>query len=236
MSVAQDASVGWAPVDCGDWTIFDGNAGDVSPTTVSPLYGQPFYLPITANGYANPAGSTTSIWTSASLAEPRIRYGDPYGSKLQQNPILSVSELVSSDDFSNLHDALLNLVDGGSVNGEMTERLTNYTAPAPTSPPTTTAESMSALDLVLLTSINPAFAQMYGLYWIDQTAQPGVSYDYMVVTDRSNRFNNNVKNVLSWVQNGDFTDEDAYIVFNKKLSNLNHSIHHRMCERLRCRT
>ncbi|WP_293116816.1 hypothetical protein [Okeania sp. SIO1I7] len=31
-----------------------------------------------------------------------------------------------------------------------------------------------SLDLVLLASLHPAVAQMLGLYWVDQTAEPGV--------------------------------------------------------------
>ena len=39
------------------------------------------------------------------------------------------------------------------------------------------------LDHALLGAVDPAMAQLLGLYWVDGTAQPGVDYDYMVVAD-----------------------------------------------------
>ena len=39
------------------------------------------------------------------------------------------------------------------------------------------------MDLALLASVDPAVAQQLGLYWVDDTADPGTSYDYLVVAD-----------------------------------------------------
>jgi hypothetical protein len=41
------------------------------------------------------------------------------------------------------------------------------------------------LDLVLLGATHPAFAQILGLYWVDRTADPNRSYDYLVAADFS---------------------------------------------------
>ncbi|MEF8843100.1 MAG: hypothetical protein V5A62_15995 [Haloarculaceae archaeon] len=39
------------------------------------------------------------------------------------------------------------------------------------------------IELALLASVDPAVAQQLGLYWIDDTADPGTAYDYLVVAD-----------------------------------------------------
>src|SRR5260370_33866601 len=39
------------------------------------------------------------------------------------------------------------------------------------------------LDAVLLASLQPAIAQMAGLYWVDQKAAANTAYDYLIVAD-----------------------------------------------------
>lgn len=43
--------------------------------------------------------------------------------------------------------------------------------------------SLHPLDLVLLGALHPPIAQMVGLYWADQTANPAAVYDYLIVAD-----------------------------------------------------
>lgn len=45
--------------------------------------------------------------------------------------------------------------------------------------------SQYLVESVLLGSLDPAMAQLLGLYWLDDTAQKGVEYDYMVVADHA---------------------------------------------------
>jgi hypothetical protein len=55
------------------------------------------------------------------------------------------------------------------------------------------------IDLVDLASLHPAYAQALGLYWIDPTAQPGRTYDYMLLADHAGRFNRDGKTALAWL-------------------------------------
>jgi hypothetical protein len=73
------------------------------------------------------------------------------------------------------------------------------------------------LDWMMFASIHPAVAQMLGLYWLDRTADPAQSYDYLLVADYLNRFQGRPENVLELLQVLSNLEIDGYIVFNKRL-------------------
>ena len=69
------------------------------------------------------------------------------------------------------------------------------------------------LDLVLLGTLQPAIAQMIGLYWVDQAAVPGEAYDYVIVADYEGVFQGTDP---SFLQQVGFDHLEGYIVFNKQ--------------------
>jgi hypothetical protein len=71
------------------------------------------------------------------------------------------------------------------------------------------------LDLVLLGTVQPAIAQMVGLYWADQTAGPGVAYDYLILADYEGVFQGNDPSLLQQIG---FDRLEGYIVFNKRMA------------------
>jgi hypothetical protein len=71
------------------------------------------------------------------------------------------------------------------------------------------------LDLVLLAALNPAFAQMLGIYWVDRAAQPGVAYDYLLVADHDGRGQREPATVLSRIAQSGFEGLDAFVVHNR---------------------
>ena len=73
------------------------------------------------------------------------------------------------------------------------------------------------LDLALLGALHPAMAQMLGLYWVDQTAEPGVAYDYLILADYDGRFGCDGTKALGCVREEGFANVRGYIVFNKKM-------------------
>ena len=73
------------------------------------------------------------------------------------------------------------------------------------------------LDLILLGSLNPAVAQMVGLYWVDTTAAQGVIYDYLIVSALSANLGTDFNSAYGWLNQHEFDEVDAYIVFNKSL-------------------
>lgn len=74
------------------------------------------------------------------------------------------------------------------------------------------------LDLVVLGSLHPAVAQMSGLYWIDRTADPDQTYDYLIVGDYTGVAQLNPANMLAVIQQTGFTNVDGSIVYNLRFS------------------
>lgn len=74
------------------------------------------------------------------------------------------------------------------------------------------------LDLIVLGSLHPSVAQMSGLYWIDKTADPEQTYDYLIVGDYTGVAQLNPANMLAVIQQSGFANVDASIVFNLRLS------------------
>src|SRR5581483_3006824 len=71
----------------------------------------------------------------------------------------------------------------------------------------------SPYGLVMLASLNPAVAQMLGLYWNDDTADPAKTYDYLVVADDSGAGQLDENVVLGLVAAGDWSQLDGHIVY-----------------------
>ena len=75
------------------------------------------------------------------------------------------------------------------------------------------------LNLVLLGALNPEMAQMVGLYWVDQTTEFDMAYDYLILADHNGEFKefaDKHDDILSYIKDIGF-NVDGYIVFNKKM-------------------
>jgi hypothetical protein len=71
-------------------------------------------------------------------------------------------------------------------------------------------------DLVLLSALHPAMAQIAGLYWVDRKAQPGVAYDYLLVADHDGHGELDPAKMLSFLEQNGFDSLDAYIASNER--------------------
>lgn len=76
--------------------------------------------------------------------------------------------------------------------------------------------AQSPLDMVLLGSTHPAVAQMSGLYFIDSTPDPALSYDYLIVADYNGVAQLNPDTMLTIIQQSGFSTVEGSIVYNLK--------------------
>jgi hypothetical protein len=137
----------------------------------------PLALPITHPDYPASGAAPVNQAAAEATALGRITYGSPA-------PFGGAA-------FHNMHDALLRLVQGGPGGPPMADPSRAVAYPGiPTTPePGVKTPSLPAthpLDLVLLSSIHPAVAQMLGLYWLDRTTPPGAPFDYLIIADYAN--------------------------------------------------
>jgi hypothetical protein len=161
----------------------------------------PLCLPV-ANPTYPCAGAPATAAAAEQLALSRVRYG-------------SASQWGGAN-FAALHGQLVKLVDGGPAGPAMADR---FTANVPVSGgvgPDKMARQYP-LDLVLLASLNPAVAQMVGLYWVDSQAVKGSSYDYLVVGALKSNLGASASAALQWLNQNGFDSVDAYIVSNVSL-------------------
>lgn len=166
----------------------------------------PLCLPVTHPDYPCSGGSAIDAVAAEARALGRILYG--------------ASSDFAGAPFSALHQELLKLVVGGPGSLPMADRKSSGITATPIPPdPSIAAPNMTdqyPLDLVLLGALHPAIAQMAGLYWVDQTAQQGEAYDYLIVADYVGHGKLNANEILAWIQQNGFADVEAYIVYNKE--------------------
>lgn len=173
-----------------------------------PDFPQPLSLPVAHSDYPCPGAPVTQTQAEG-MAVSRILYGDPayWGSR-----------------FNDLHEQLrLLVVDGPPPYGlPMYERSRDVSAASSGSASSTPSmPAQRPLDLILSSSINPAVAQMTGLYWVDQKVDAGVAYDYLIVGDYLGEATNYAQGdpykILDFLRTQGFDDVAAYIVFNKRM-------------------
>lgn len=161
----------------------------------------PLSLPVRHPAYPASGGQATDVAAAEAVAMTRVKYGPP--ADWQGQP------------FADLHGQLVDLVSGGPSGPTMASRVQTYpgvAVPVDSSPPVTLA-GQSILDLLLLASLNAALAQILGLYWVDQTAVPGVVYDYLVVADHSGVGQRDAQHVLNVMASSGFSQLDGWIAF-----------------------
>jgi hypothetical protein len=158
---------------------------------------QPVCLPVFDLQYpCNPGNPDENA--ARAIALGRIQYGDPAA--------------WGGDVFHAIHQALSGIVGGGPGKGITDQKVTVVAQPDPSDPDATPPQipDLSSLDLLLSGAINPAMAQLLGLYWVDATAVEGQSYDYMLVADYTNAGNHNVATIQALITAENFTNITAY--------------------------
>lgn len=104
--------------------------------------------------------------------------------------------------FWKLHRELVYLVRGGPAGGPMADRTHARLRARPHSPATQESPSvpdLKPLDLILLASLHPAYAQMLGLYFVDRDVAPGIAYDYLILADPTGVLGGSAKTALEWL-------------------------------------
>lgn len=104
--------------------------------------------------------------------------------------------------FLDLHKLLAALVEGGSANGAMTDRLQDPLPAKDGDPDAPMLAAQSLLDLAMLGAAYPEYAQLLGMYAIDTTASWAKSMDYLVVADCRTAFKCDIAKVVDWANSG----------------------------------
>jgi hypothetical protein len=169
-----------------------------------PEFSYPLCLPMTHPDYPCSGNLPVNPGAAEARALGRVVYGSPAA--------------WGGAPFADLHEQLTKLVEGGPGSVPMASR----TIPAITAtpvPPDPGLEppqipALAPLDLVLLSSLHPAMAQMIGLYWVDRKAPPDVVFDYLIVADYTGQGGREAGRLLSVIQQNGFAALDGYIAFN----------------------
>ncbi len=160
----------------------------------------PLCLPVAHPDYPCP-GRPADLSAAKALALSRVTYPAPVG---------------WDQGFPELHGELQALVQGGPAAGAMAGRTHPALPGQPLSPATQanvpSLPDLHPLELVLLASLQPAVAQMLGLYFVDTTAAPGVAYDYLLLADPTGVLGGNAASALAWLAAPDPAQVDAVLV------------------------
>jgi hypothetical protein len=125
--------------------------------------------------------------------------------------------------FSELHDMATALVQGGPAAGAM--NAPSRASPpiagagAPGEPKTPNLPSLHPLDLIMLGAVHRPIAELLGLSWTDQKAQPGERWDYLVVADHAGVSGGDPFRLLKHLANAGFdAGTDGWIVFGQEVA------------------
>jgi len=191
MLVADGVTAGWQPLP------------DFPFPKPGPGVPYPLCLPVAHPQYPCPGAPTTAA-DAIKLGLDRVRYALPGA----WTPAAG----------GELHKVLAQLVDGGPAGPPMAAKQ----APVSPDPPDPRLQmpNQAPLDLLLLGALHTGIAQLLGLAWVDQsvTALPTRSFDYMVIADHHGRLGGTAAGALQYLRTNGFGDVDAFIVFDKRLS------------------
>ncbi|MFL6192671.1 MAG: hypothetical protein ACJ75H_00760, partial [Thermoanaerobaculia bacterium] len=152
-----------------------------------PGFTYPLCLPVAHPDYPCP-GKPADFNAAKALALSRVTYPAPVG---------------WDQGFADLHGELVALVQGGPSAGAMEGR-THPALPGQPLSPATQADvpslpGLHPLELILLASLQPAAAQMLGLYFVDTSAASGVAYDYLLLADPTGVLGGSAASALDWL-------------------------------------
>ncbi|MEA2602071.1 MAG: hypothetical protein QOF89_3063 [Acidobacteriota bacterium] len=152
-----------------------------------PGFTYPLCLPVAHPDYPCP-GKPADFNAAKALALSRVTYPAPVG---------------WDQGFADLHGELVALVQGGPSADAMAIR-THPALPGQPLSPATQADvpslpGLHPLELILLASLQPAAAQMLGLYFVDTSAASGVAYDYLLLADPTGVLGGSAASALDWL-------------------------------------
>lgn len=150
----------------------------------------PLCLPVANDNYPSP-NSATSIEQAYQQAISRIQYGS--------------LEDWGEEGFEDLHALLTNLVEGGPES-LMAEQTSSYSSEEAGFGEQPSLHDQSPLDILLLGALQPAVAQLLGLYFNDETAEEGIVYDYMILADHTGVMDNEIDSITIGGSRSSFVD------------------------------
>lgn len=172
-------------------------------------------LPVADSDY--PCPSKPSNFTAAqALALGRITYGD-------SAKWLTISPGETTTYFRQYYNLLKQVVDGGPAGLPMYQK---FSDPYETSDNTLHMQQQKPLDLILMGTLDPAVAQMTGLYFVDNSVVKDEAYDYLIVADKAGKLGKFVEDNRIGDDDSFFKllfpgivegDVDGWICFNRKL-------------------
>ncbi|HWN43314.1 MAG TPA: fibronectin type III domain-containing protein [Thermoanaerobaculia bacterium] len=169
----------------------------------------PLCLPVAHKDYLCP-GKPATFEEAETLAFSRVTYRAPEG---------------WDKGFLALHGQLEILVKGGPGSGAMAGRVNPDLLGEPLGP-APGLESLKVpkqrpLDLILLASLQPAMAQMLGLYFTDASAEVGVPYDYLLLADLTGVLGGSAATALDWLAfSPDSKAVDAFLAAGKSIPSI----------------
>lgn len=173
-------------------------AGEWRPV---PNHPNPIALPVADPAYPC-AHKPPSKPAAEAAALARVRYG--------------AASAWAGPRFDDLHHMLGQLVAGGPGGGPMSTRTATFADPAADPATTPVLPGENLLQILQLAAIDPAAAQVLGLYWLDDQAIPGQAYDYAVVADHGNAFQGQPAAAQAAIAAGTLpAGADAWILFNQ---------------------
>lgn len=170
-----------------DWEFVPGIPAPLALPVSSPLYP------------ADPA--PTDLAVSEAVGGSRIHYGDP--------------ATWLGPAFAEMHEHLKFLVEEGPSGPAMSlKSIEIFDENGVAGSGEVPSVEQYPLDLCLLAALNPAAAQLLGLYWVDRHAVENVRYDYLIAADHTGVSDGSPNVMLELVRGGDFSEIDGFIVFN----------------------
>jgi hypothetical protein len=175
-------------------TVANARAGG---WTQVPNYPYPMALPVAEPGYPC-VGKPANQNAAEAVALARVRYGS--------------ASAWATGRAASLIAFLDNLVSGGPGGGAMNARVGTFIDPnaGPNDPH---LGGQNLLELLQLVQLDPAMAQILGLYWLDDQVAPGVAYDYYVLADHGNAFSGQVAAALAAANGTLPPNVDGWITF-----------------------
>jgi len=162
-----------------------------------PNYPYPMALPVAEPGYPC-LGKPATQTAAEAAAVGRVRYGP--------------ASIWAGSRFTDLTTLLVKLVTGGPGGGAMSARTATFTDPL-AGPNDPHLGDQNLLELLQLAQLDPAMAQILGLYWLDDQVAPGEIFDYYVLADHGNAFNGQVTAALAAANGTLPADVDSWITF-----------------------
>ena len=169
--------------------VADGAAEDWESVDIT----YPLALPVAHADYPC-RGAPPDLGAAEQLALDRIRYGD--------------RQDWAGDRFQQLHDVLVDLVVDGPAGVPMADRssvVDSFRGPR--------MPRQRPYDLVMLGALDPAVAQMLGLYVVDEKPVEDDVVDYLILADHDGVLGGSAASALAWIAaNPTFDGVDATIL------------------------